>query len=52
MSSIHPKMITYFEHEIVTVKALQRIQFFVPAVHQDAFMKVTDIATALTAITK
>ena len=41
-----------FEHEIVTVKALQRIQFFVPAVHQDAFMKVTDIATALTAITK
>ena len=40
-----------FEHEIVTVKALQRIQFFVPAVHQDAFMKVTDIATALTAIT-
>ena len=41
-----------FEHEIVTVKALQRIQFFVPLVHQDAFMKCTDIATALTAITK
>ena len=41
-----------FEHEIVTVKALQRIQFFVPKVHEDAFMKVTDIATALTAITK
>jgi HK97 family phage major capsid protein len=41
-----------FEHEIVTVKALQRIQFFVPKVHEDAFMKCTDIATALTAITK
>lgn len=41
-----------FEHEIVTVKALQRIQFFVPLVHQDAFMKCTDIATALTALTK
>lgn len=41
-----------FEHEIVTVKALQRIQFFVPKVHQDSFMKCTDIATALTDLTK
>ena len=40
-----------FEHEIVTVKAVERLQFFVPKVHQDAFMKCTDIATALTAIT-
>lgn len=40
-----------FEHEIVTVKALERIQFFVPAVHQDSFMKCTNITQALTDIT-
>lgn len=41
-----------FEHEIVTVKAVERLQFHVAQIEQDAFMKCTDIATALTAITK
>lgn len=41
-----------FEHEIVTIKAVERLQFHVAQVEQDAFMKCTDIATALTAIAK
>lgn len=41
-----------FEHEVVTVKAVERIQFHVPTVERDAFMKCSDIAAALTAITK
>lgn len=41
-----------FEHEIVTVKAVERLQFHVAQIEQDAFMKCTDITTALTAITK
>lgn len=41
-----------FEHEIVTVKAVERLQFHVAQIEQDAFMKCTDIAVALTAITK
>ena len=40
-----------FEHEIVTIKAVERLQFHVAQVNQDAFMKCTDIATALTDIT-
>jgi HK97 family phage major capsid protein len=40
-----------FEHEVVTVKAVERIQFHVPTVERDAFMKCDDIATALTDIT-
>jgi len=40
-----------FEHEIVTLKVVERIQFHVAQINQDAFMKCSDIATALTAIT-
>jgi HK97 family phage major capsid protein len=40
-----------FEHEVVTVKAVERMQFHVARIEQDAFMKCSDIATALTAIT-
>jgi len=40
-----------FEHEIVTMKVVERLQFHVAQINQDAFMKCTDIATALTAIT-
>ena len=40
-----------FEHEIVTLKVVERLQFHVSQIEQDAFMKCTDIATALTAIT-
>jgi len=39
-----------FEHEIVTLKAVERVQFHVSTIEQDAFMKCTDIATALGAI--
>jgi len=40
-----------FEHEIVTLKVVERIQFHVAQINQDAFMKCSDIATALTDIT-
>ena len=40
-----------FEHEIVTLKVVERIQFHVAQINQDAFMKCTDIAQALTDIT-
>lgn len=40
-----------FEHEIVTLKVVERLQFHVAQIEQDAFMKCSDIATALTAIT-
>ena len=40
------------EHELVTVKALKRMQFFSRLLQQNAFMKCSDIAAALTAITK
>lgn len=40
-----------FEHEIVTLKVVERIQFHVAQINQDAFMKCSNIATALTAIT-
>lgn len=40
------------EHEMVTVKALKRSQFHVKNINRDAFMKCTNIATALAAITK
>lgn len=40
-----------FEHEVVTVKAVERLQFHVSNIERDAFMKCSDIATALTAIT-
>jgi len=40
-----------FEHEVVTIKAVERIQFHVPTIEQNAFMKCDDIATALASIT-
>ncbi len=40
-----------FEHEIVTLKVVERIQFHVAQINQDAFMKCTDIAQALEDIT-
>jgi HK97 family phage major capsid protein len=40
------------EHEMVTVKALKRSQLHVKNINRDAFMKCSDIAAALTAITK
>jgi len=42
---------TNFETETVTIKAVERVQFHVPIIERDAFMKCTDIATALTDIT-
>jgi HK97 family phage major capsid protein len=40
-----------FETETVTVKAVERLQFHVPIIERDAFMKCTDIAQAITDIT-
>lgn len=40
-----------FEHEIVTLKVVERLQFHVAQINQDAFMKCSNITTALTAIT-
>lgn len=40
------------EHELVTMVAVERLQFHVRLINRDAFMKCSDIATALTAITK
>jgi len=40
-----------FEHEVVTIKAVERIQFHVATIEENAFMKCDDIATALTLIT-
>ena len=39
-----------FETETVTVKAVERLQFHVPIIERDAFMKCTDISAAITAI--
>lgn len=41
-----------FEREVVTVKAVERVQFHIPFIDRDAFMKCSDIADALDAITK
>ena len=40
-----------FEHEIVTLKVVERLQFHVANINQNAFMKCTNISTALTALT-
>lgn len=40
-----------FEHEVVTIKAVERIQFHVATIEQNAFMKCDDIATALINLT-
>jgi len=42
---------TNFQTETVTVKAVERMQFHVSIINRDAFMKCSDITTALTAIT-
>lgn len=39
------------EHETVTFVAVERIQFHVPTIKRDAFMKCSDVATAITTIT-
>ena len=41
-----------FEHETATMKAVERCQFYVRQINNDAFMKCSDIAAAITAITK
>lgn len=40
------------EHEVVTIKALKRMQFHVKKIDRNAFMKCSDIAAALSAIAK
>jgi HK97 family phage major capsid protein len=40
-----------FEHEVVTVKAVERLQFHVAVIERDAFMKCSDVATELGLIT-
>lgn len=41
-----------FEHELVTFAAYRRLQFRVKSMNVNAFMECTDIAAAITAITK
>jgi HK97 family phage major capsid protein len=41
-----------FEHEVATIKAVQRLQFHVATVDADAFMKCDDIAAALVLLCK
>jgi hypothetical protein len=40
------------EHELMTLVAVERLQFHVRLINRDAFMKCSDIATAITAITQ
>lgn len=40
------------EKEVVTIKAVERVQFHVPFIDRNAFMKCTNINAALLAITK
>lgn len=40
-----------FEHETATMKAVERFQFYVRNIDKDAFMKCSDVAAAITAIT-
>ena len=39
-------------HETATMKAVERVQFYVRQINNDAFMKCSDIAQAITDITK
>jgi hypothetical protein len=39
------------EHEVVTLVAVERLQFHVALINRDAFMKCTDVAQAITDIT-
>lgn len=41
----------FFEQEIATIKAVQRLQFHVATIDRDAFMKCSDVAAAIAAIT-
>lgn len=41
---------TNFENELVTFKGVARLQFYVKNINKDAFMKCSDISTALAAI--
>jgi len=41
-----------FEHETATMKAVERVQFYVRQINNDAFMKCTDIDQAIADITK
>jgi HK97 family phage major capsid protein len=41
-----------FEHEVATIKAVQRLQFHVATVDEDAFMKCNDIAADLALLCK
>lgn len=41
---------TNVEHETVTFVGVERLQFHVPIIQRDAFMKCSDIATAIAAI--
>ena len=40
------------EHETVTMVAVERLQFHVPLINRDAFMKCSDVETAIAAITE
>jgi hypothetical protein len=40
------------EHELATMVAYERVQFYVKNIDQDAFMKCSDVAAAITAITE
>jgi len=40
------------EHETATMVAVERLQFYVRNINKDAFMKCSDITTAIAAITK
>lgn len=42
---------TNFENETATMKAVERFQFYVRNINEDAFMKCSDVAAAITAIT-
>lgn len=41
-----------FEREVATIKGYERLQFLVKNVDRDAFMKCSDVATAIAAITQ
>lgn len=41
-----------FEHETITIKAVERMQFHVKQIDRDAFMKCSDVAIAISQINK
>lgn len=52
MAEISYENATNFETEVATLKVYERLNFLIRNVDANAFMKCTDVATALTAITK